>query len=55
MEEKRSGEFVGAFPAYGYVKSSEDNHKLIIDEEAAEVVRKIQKTENPVELNRNLC
>ena len=41
MEEKRSGEFVGAFPAYGYVKSSEDNHKLIIDEEAAEVVRKI--------------
>ena len=41
MKEKRSGEFVGAFPAYGYVKSSEDNHKLIIDEEAAEVVRKI--------------
>ncbi len=41
MEEKRSGEFVGAFPAYGYIKSPEDNHKLIIDEEAAEVVRKI--------------
>ena len=41
MEEKRSGEFVGAFPAYGYIKSPEDNHKLIIDEEAAEIVRKI--------------
>ena len=41
MEEKRSGEFVGAFPAYGYIKSPEDNHKLIIDEEAAKVVRKI--------------
>ena len=41
MEEKRSGEFVGAFPAYGYIKSPEDNHKLIIDKESAEIVRKI--------------
>lgn len=41
MEEKRSGEFVGAFPSYGYIKNPEDNHKLIIDKEAAEVVRKI--------------
>ena len=41
MEEKRSGEFVGAFPSYGYIKNPEDNHKLIIDEESAEVVRKI--------------
>ena len=41
MEEKRSGEFVGAFPSYGYIKNPEDNHKLIIDEESAEIVRKI--------------
>ena len=41
MEEKRSGEFVGAFPAYGYIKSEENNHKLIIDKESAEIVRKI--------------
>jgi len=41
MEEKENGEFVGAFPAYGYVKNPEDNHKLIIDKESAEIVRKI--------------
>ncbi len=41
MEEKRNGEFVGAFPSYGYIKKPEDNHKLIIDEESAQVVRKI--------------
>ena len=41
MEEERSGEFVGAFPSYGYIKNPEDNHKLIIDKESAEIVRKI--------------
>ena len=43
MEERRSGEFVGAFPSYGYIKNPDDNHKLIIDEEAAKIVRKIFK------------
>ena len=38
---KRKGEFVGAFPSYGYIKNPEDNHKLIIDKESAEIVRKI--------------
>lgn len=41
MEEKRSGEFVGAFASYGYIKSPIDKHKLIIDKESAEIVRKI--------------
>ncbi len=41
MEERKSGEFVGAFPSYGYIKNPEDNHKLIIDKESAEIVRKI--------------
>lgn len=41
MEEKRNGEFVGAFPAYGYIKDPEDNHKLIIDKESAEIIKKI--------------
>ena len=43
MEERRSGEFVGAFPSYGSIKNPDDNHKLIIDEEAAKIVRKIFK------------
>lgn len=41
MEERRNGEFVGAFPSYGYIKNPDDNHKLIIDEEPAKIVRKI--------------
>lgn len=35
------GQFLGSYAAYGYKKSPEDNHRLIIDEEAAWVVRKI--------------
>ena len=41
MVERKSGEFVGAFPSYGYIKNPEDNHKLIIDKEPAEIVKKI--------------
>ena len=36
-----NGQFIGAFPCYGYKKSSEDHNQLIIDEEAANVVRRI--------------
>ena len=38
---KKKGEFIGAFPSYGYVKDEQDKHKLVIDEESAEIVRKI--------------
>lgn len=41
MGERGSGEFVGAFPSYGYIKSPENNHKLIIDKDSAEIVKKI--------------
>lgn len=40
---KRNGEYLGSFPVYGYKKDPEDKYKLIIDEEAAEVVRLIYK------------
>ncbi len=39
--KKKKGEFIGAFPAYGYVKDSKDKHKLVIDETAAQIVKKI--------------
>ncbi|WP_165000665.1 recombinase family protein [Xylanivirga thermophila] len=35
------GQYLGAFPPYGYMKDPNNKHKLIIDEEAAQVVRKI--------------
>lgn len=38
---KKKGEFVGAFASYGYVKDKYDKHKLVIDEDAAKIVRNI--------------
>lgn len=35
------GDFIGSHAPYGYIKSPENKNKLIIDEEAAKVVRKI--------------
>lgn len=39
--KQQSGEFIGAFTSYGYKKSSTDKNKLIIDEYAANIVRRI--------------
>ena len=39
--KRRKGEFIGAFAPYGYKKAPENKNALIIDEEAAEVVRNI--------------
>lgn len=39
--KQKAGEFIGAFASYGYKKSPADKNKLIIDEYAAGVVRKI--------------
>lgn len=39
--KRRKGEFIGAFAPYGYSKSPEDKNSLIIDPEAAEVVKNI--------------
>ncbi len=42
LDMKRSaGEFIGNYAPYGYRKSEADRHKLVIDPEAAEVVRTI--------------
>ncbi len=39
--KKKQGEFVGAFACYGYKKDENDKHKLVIDDEASNVVKKI--------------
>ena len=39
--KQKSGEFVGAFPSYGYRKSALNKHVLEIDPYAAEVVQRI--------------
>ncbi len=38
---RRQGKFIGSFPTYGYLKDPDDHHRLIIDEDAAPVVRMI--------------
>ena len=43
VTKQKNGEFIGTYAAYGYMKSSEDNHKIVIDEETAPVVRDIFK------------
>lgn len=40
-EMAKEGKFASANPPYGYLKSPDDRHKLIVDEETAPVVRKI--------------
>lgn len=40
-QKMRAGQFLGAFSPYGYCKAPKNKHLLIVDEEAAQVVRKI--------------
>ena len=42
MDAKRSnGKYIAAFAPYGYVKSPEDKHKLVVDEVASGIVKRI--------------
>ena len=37
----KDGQYIASHPPYGYLKDPKDNHKLIIDDYAAEIVRRI--------------
>lgn len=50
-----NGEYIGTYAVYGYIKSPEDKHKLIIDEEAAEVVRMIFNYKIEGYSNQQIC
>ena len=39
--KKRNGEFIGSYAPYGYIKDPKDKHALLVDPEAAEVVKQI--------------
>jgi site-specific DNA recombinase len=39
--KQKAGEFIGAFASYGYKKSPIDKNKLVIDEYASEIVKRI--------------
>ena len=39
--KQERGEFIGAWASYGYQKSEEDKHRLVVDDEVAHIVRDI--------------
>ncbi len=39
--KRKRGEFIGAFAPYGYIKDPKNKNSLLVDEEAAQVVRNI--------------
>lgn len=41
--KKKQGQYTGAFTPYGYIKDPIDKHRMIIDDEAAAVVRRIYR------------
>ena len=38
---RSKGEFIGSFASYGYMKDPKDHHRLLVDEEAADIVKLI--------------
>ena len=38
---RKQGKFIGSFAAYGYLKDEKDRNQLVVDEEAAQIVRLI--------------
>lgn len=41
ISKRKKGEYVGAFPSYGYIKDKDNKHKLCIDDKAADIVKNI--------------
>ena len=39
--KRKKGEYIGAFVTYGYLKSEEDKHKLVVDKYVAEIIKTI--------------
>jgi DNA invertase Pin-like site-specific DNA recombinase len=54
----KSGDFVGAFAPFGYKRSAENRHKLVIDENTAYIVRRIFNEsacgKRPLEITKGL-
>lgn len=51
----KQGKFMGSKPPYGYVKSPENKHQLIVDPPAAEIVRRIFRAFANGDSGRNLA
>ena len=41
--KRRNGQYIGSFAPYGYIKDPKDKHQLLVDPDAAEIVKLIYK------------
>ena len=39
--KRRNGQYIGSFAPYGYIKDPKDKHQLIVDADAAEIVKRV--------------
>ena len=39
--KRRNGQYIGSFAPYGYIKDPKDKHQLIVDTDAAEIVKRV--------------
>lgn len=54
-QKMKDGQFLGGFAPYGYEKDQKDGHQLIVDEEAARVVRRIYRLFLEGNSTRQIC
>jgi DNA invertase Pin-like site-specific DNA recombinase len=52
---QEQGKYIGARPPYGYKKDPVDKHKLVIDNEKAEIVREVFRRSADGELHGSIC
>ncbi len=50
----RDGQYIGSFPPYGYQKSEKHKNKLVVDREAADIVRWIFRSAAKGETTKNI-
>lgn len=41
--QQLNGQYIGVSATYGYLKNPKDNHKLIVDDYASKIIKKIFK------------
>ena len=51
----KNGDFIGPFAPFGYRRSPENRHKLIIDEKTAEIVKRIFSESAKGKTPRKIC
>lgn len=54
-QKMKSGQFLGGFAPYGYMKNPRDGHFFLVDEEAAQIVRRIYRLFLEGRSTREIC